>query len=221
MDELLNGEIFYTLREAQILIEQWRIYYNTPSRDIAAQYPAGHRSGHTAHWATVRLRLKASSQWNRDQQCTNNQTGTPNGGTPPAIGMVNAALRWPPQRNCHVQGPDREVTFHAIADSPANDTPGMQVKDDGQIEPAFAGPHIADVHCPAGYLEKPNVPRGACPFLIGRIHCPLSAACCACACRAMDAQLQGPLPSVPLSCGGGHSRDHAPHDPVVQCITTK
>ena len=28
-DELLNGEIFYTLREAQILIEEWRKTYNT------------------------------------------------------------------------------------------------------------------------------------------------------------------------------------------------
>ena len=28
-DALLNGEIFYCLREAQILIEQWRIHYNT------------------------------------------------------------------------------------------------------------------------------------------------------------------------------------------------
>lgn len=28
-DELLNGEIFYTLKEAQILIEQWRFHYNT------------------------------------------------------------------------------------------------------------------------------------------------------------------------------------------------
>ena len=95
MDELLNGEIFYTLREAQILIEQWRIYYNTPSRDIAAQYPAGHRSGHTAHWATVRLRLKASSQWNRDQQCTNNQTGTPNGGTPLCPAKPRRAFKRP------------------------------------------------------------------------------------------------------------------------------
>ena len=25
----LNGEIFYTLREAQVLIEQWRVHYNT------------------------------------------------------------------------------------------------------------------------------------------------------------------------------------------------
>jgi putative transposase len=28
-DELLNGEIFYSLKEAQILIEQWRHHYNT------------------------------------------------------------------------------------------------------------------------------------------------------------------------------------------------
>jgi transposase InsO family protein len=28
-DELLDGEIFYTLKEAQIVIENWRIHYNT------------------------------------------------------------------------------------------------------------------------------------------------------------------------------------------------
>ena len=28
-DELLNGELFYTLREAQIIIERWRRQYNT------------------------------------------------------------------------------------------------------------------------------------------------------------------------------------------------
>ena len=28
-DELLNGEIFFTLREAPILVEQWRVHYNT------------------------------------------------------------------------------------------------------------------------------------------------------------------------------------------------
>jgi transposase InsO family protein len=28
-DELLNREIFYTLTEAEILLEQWRIHYNT------------------------------------------------------------------------------------------------------------------------------------------------------------------------------------------------
>lgn len=28
-DELLNGEIFYALAEAKIVIERWRKYYNT------------------------------------------------------------------------------------------------------------------------------------------------------------------------------------------------
>ncbi len=45
-DELLNGEIFYTLREAQVLIEQWRVHYG--------------RSGRTARWDIDRLRLKSS-----------------------------------------------------------------------------------------------------------------------------------------------------------------
>ncbi len=30
-DELLNGEVFYSLREAQILIERWRKHYNSAS----------------------------------------------------------------------------------------------------------------------------------------------------------------------------------------------
>ena len=28
-DELLNGAIFYTLKESKMLVEQWRIHYNT------------------------------------------------------------------------------------------------------------------------------------------------------------------------------------------------
>jgi hypothetical protein len=35
-DELLNGEIFYTLKEAQILIERWRREYNTTVRPHSA-----------------------------------------------------------------------------------------------------------------------------------------------------------------------------------------
>ena len=41
-DELLNGEIFYSLREAQILIEDWRRHYNTvrPHSSIGYRPPA-------------------------------------------------------------------------------------------------------------------------------------------------------------------------------------
>ena len=37
-DELLNGEIFYTLREAQVVIEQWRRHYNTVRPHSALNY---------------------------------------------------------------------------------------------------------------------------------------------------------------------------------------
>jgi len=41
-DELLNGEIFYTLKEAQVLIEQWRVEYNTirPHSSLGYRPPA-------------------------------------------------------------------------------------------------------------------------------------------------------------------------------------
>ena len=41
-DELLNGEIFYALREAQIVIESWRRHYNTirPHASIGYKPPA-------------------------------------------------------------------------------------------------------------------------------------------------------------------------------------
>src|SRR5262245_8159959 len=41
-DERLNGEIFYTVREAQIVIESWRRHYNTirPHASIGYKPPA-------------------------------------------------------------------------------------------------------------------------------------------------------------------------------------
>ena len=41
-DELLNGEIFYSLREAQVTIESWRRHYNTvrPHSSISFRPPA-------------------------------------------------------------------------------------------------------------------------------------------------------------------------------------
>ena len=37
-DECLNGEIFYSLKEAQVLIEQWRVEYNTQRPHSALGY---------------------------------------------------------------------------------------------------------------------------------------------------------------------------------------
>jgi transposase InsO family protein len=41
-DQLLNGELFYTLKEAQIIIERWRRHYNTvrPHSSLGGQPPA-------------------------------------------------------------------------------------------------------------------------------------------------------------------------------------
>ncbi len=41
-DELLNGEIFYTLKEAKVLIERWRVHYNTirPHSSLGYRPPA-------------------------------------------------------------------------------------------------------------------------------------------------------------------------------------
>ena len=41
-DELLNGEIFYSLAEAKVIIEAWRRYYNTerPHSSLGYQPPA-------------------------------------------------------------------------------------------------------------------------------------------------------------------------------------
>ena len=41
-DEFLNGEIFYSLKEANVLLEQWRIHYNTirPHSSLGYKPPA-------------------------------------------------------------------------------------------------------------------------------------------------------------------------------------
>jgi putative transposase len=47
-DELLNGEIFYSLAEARVVIEAWRIHYNTvrPHSSLGYQPPAPE----AVHW---------------------------------------------------------------------------------------------------------------------------------------------------------------------------
>ena len=76
-DELLNGEIFYTLKEAQILVESWRRHYNavrphsslgyrspTPETIVMPSWPPGsatlRRPASSAespsmHWELYRL----------------------------------------------------------------------------------------------------------------------------------------------------------------------
>ena len=55
-DELLNGEVFYSLREAEVLIEAWRRHFNTlrPHSSLSYTPPAPEailpRSGNVAPW---------------------------------------------------------------------------------------------------------------------------------------------------------------------------
>ena len=47
-DEFLNGEIFYSLKEVQILAERWRVHYNT----IRPHSSLGYRSPAPETWQT-------------------------------------------------------------------------------------------------------------------------------------------------------------------------
>jgi len=58
---------------------------------------------------------------------------------------------WLPERDGHLQRMDREVRLHTVTHSPADDASGMQIQDDGQIQPTLARSDIADVHCLAEY----------------------------------------------------------------------
>src|SRR5260370_20061668 len=53
-DEFLNGEIFYSLKEAQILTERWRVEYNTERPHSALGYrppaPQAHPAEATGAW---------------------------------------------------------------------------------------------------------------------------------------------------------------------------
>ena len=67
-DELLNGEIFYTLREAQVLIESWRRHYNAirpqgslgyPTRPATRSWRSTTRADGGYAPATMRRRLRS------------------------------------------------------------------------------------------------------------------------------------------------------------------
>ena len=65
-----------------------------------------------------------------------------------AIRVMNAASGWRTERDGHVQGTDRQIVLHPITDSPADNAPGMEVQDNGQIQPTLSRPDIADVASP-------------------------------------------------------------------------
>lgn len=63
-------------------------------------------------------------------------------------GKALSAIRLGTMDQRLLQRPDRRVTLHMIAVGPADHTPRMQAQNDGQVQPAFAAPNVADVACP-------------------------------------------------------------------------
>ncbi len=52
-DELLDGEIFYTLREAKVVSESWRRHYNAVRPYLAGLQATGARSVRACPWGVA------------------------------------------------------------------------------------------------------------------------------------------------------------------------
>ena len=91
-DEPLNGEIFYSLAEARVLIEAWRRHYNTvrPRSSLGYRPPAPEAAPSHCR-LPVPLRSTSRRQWRRRRQCTNNQPGPLSGGQSATIGASREA----------------------------------------------------------------------------------------------------------------------------------
>jgi hypothetical protein len=81
-DELLNGEIFYTLQEAKVVIEGWR-RTTTP---FAHTHPSATSRPHP-RFSSGRLRFPGQLRrpprpWRSNLSCTNIRPGPPHGGRP-------------------------------------------------------------------------------------------------------------------------------------------
>ncbi len=81
-DELLNGEIFYTLKEAQVLIESWRCHYNAirPHGSLGYRPPAPGDGRLAKLAARLPLRSAGHPAWSRNPRCTNIRLGPVDGG---------------------------------------------------------------------------------------------------------------------------------------------
>jgi transposase InsO family protein len=62
-DELLNGEIFYTLREAQVIVERWRRHYNEvrPHSSLGYRPPAPETRQSKSNWVAPEATPEAKS----------------------------------------------------------------------------------------------------------------------------------------------------------------
>ena len=60
-DELLNGEIFYSLKEAKVLVERWRVHYNTVRPHSALGYRPPAPEAVLGHWSAPHSAEPASA----------------------------------------------------------------------------------------------------------------------------------------------------------------
>ncbi len=67
-DELLNCEIFYTLKEAQVLIEQWRRHYNTLHAAQRAGLQTTGTGSDLARHQCAGLRCAPATTWGQPRQ---------------------------------------------------------------------------------------------------------------------------------------------------------
>ncbi len=92
-DELLNGEIFYSLAEATVLIEAWRRHYNTIRPHVAEATAHPHQKRRRRHCRpAVPLRSTYARQWRRRRQCTNCLPGPPGGGCSPSVSHLQSSI---------------------------------------------------------------------------------------------------------------------------------
>ncbi|NYF53567.1 hypothetical protein HDF12_003966 [Edaphobacter lichenicola] len=88
-DEFLNGEIFYSLKEVQVLAERWRVHYNTirPHSSLGYRSPAqkpgrlkpisrGVKSRESLRASQLFTPRPAAIQVHQKLRYTNNPTGT-------------------------------------------------------------------------------------------------------------------------------------------------
>jgi len=74
-DELPNDEVFNSLKEDQILIEQWNHSGHCCTMPCRSAGNTTTPNDHTVPWAIAHRPQKPSSQWNQGQSCTNIQSG--------------------------------------------------------------------------------------------------------------------------------------------------
>ena len=65
-----------------------------------------------------------------------------------AVRMVGQPSRRASDREGLSQCGERQFLVQAVADRPADNAPGKQVDDNGQIQPALPGPDVGDIRAP-------------------------------------------------------------------------